>query len=136
VITLAAAERDAVIVACAISAGVHAALAPEHFGESAALGAGFLASAAALAAIAIALTRRVSPLALGLASVAFAGLLAGYGLAITVGLPLLHPEPEPVEGIAVGTKVVEALGLVAALDLLHRGRAPVSAAFSSKGVPA
>ena len=135
-ITLAAAERDAVIVACAISAGVHAALAPEHFGESTALGAGFLTSAAGLAVIAIALTRRPSPLALGLGTFLFAGLLLSYGLAITAGLPLLHPEPEPVEGSALGTTVVEATGLVAALDLLRRGRAPAIAAFSPKGAPA
>ena len=134
-ITLAAGERDVVIVACAISAGVHVALAPEHFGESTALGAGFLASAAALAVIAIALTRHASPTVLGLATVLFAGLLVSYALAITVGLPLLHPEPEPVEGIAVGTKAVEAVGLGAALDHLRRGRAPV-AAFSPKGAPA
>jgi len=132
VITLAAAERDAVIVACAISAGIHAALAPEHYGENAALGVGFLASTAALAVIAIALTQHSSPLALGLAGALFAGLIVSYGLAITVGLPLLHPEVEPVERIAVGTKVVEALGLVAALDLVRRTRAPI-AAFSPKG---
>jgi hypothetical protein len=136
VITLAAGERDAVIVACAISAGIHAALAPEHLGESTALGAGFLASAAALAVLAIALTRRATALALGLVTVLFAGLLVSYGLAITVGLPLLHPEPESVEGIAVATKVVEVIGLVAALDLLRRGRAPVAAAFTPKGAPA
>ena len=135
-IALAAAERDAVIVACAISAGVHAALAPEHFGESTALGAGFLASAAGLAVIAVALTRRASPTALALGGFLFAGLLVSYGLAITVGLPLLHPKAEPVEGIALGTKVLEAAGLVAALDLLRRGRAPAIAAFSPKGAPA
>jgi len=136
VITLAAAKRDAVIVACAISAGVHVALAPEHFGESAALGIGFLASAAAAAALAIVLTREAAPLALVLAVVVFAGLLVAYGLAITTGLPVLHPEPEPVEGLAVATKVVEAAGLVLALDLFRRTTSSVSVSFPAKGAPA
>ena len=32
-VTLAELRRDVVIVACAVSAGIHGALAPEHFGE-------------------------------------------------------------------------------------------------------
>ena len=57
----------------------------------------------------------------------------GCGLAITVGLPLLHPQPEPVDGLAVATKVVEAAGLAAALHLLRRGRAAVAVTFPPKG---
>ena len=132
-ITLAAAERDALIVACAISAGVHAALAPEHYDESRALGLGFLGSAMALAALGVWLTRHVTPAALALSGAAFAGLLAAYALAITAGLPLLHPEPEPVVGLAVATKVVEAAGLAAALHLLWRARAALGVAFQPKG---
>jgi hypothetical protein len=37
----AAIERDLVIVACAISAGIHAALVPDHLNESAGAGIGF-----------------------------------------------------------------------------------------------
>ena len=59
-ITRAAIERDLVIVACAISAGIHAALAPDHFAEDAAVGAGFALAAALLVALAIALTQAVS----------------------------------------------------------------------------
>ena len=132
-ITLAVAERDAVIVACGISAGVHAALAPEHFGESKALGIGFLGSAVALAVLAVALSRHAGPVAPALAGALFAALLVGYGLAITVGLPLLHPQPEPIDGLAVATKVVEAAGLAAALHLLRRGRASVAVTFPPKG---
>jgi hypothetical protein len=133
VITLAAAERDALIVVCAISAGVHAALAPEHYEESRALGLGFLASAAVLAALGVALTRRVRPAALALSGATLAGLLAAYALAITVGLPLLHPEPEPVDGLAFATKVVEAAGVAAAIHLLWRARAAVGVALRPKG---
>ncbi len=111
--------RDLVIVACAISAGIHAALAPEHFRESAAAGVGFLASAVILAAVAAALTRRPgSAFLLGAAAATFAGLLGSYALAVTTGLPLLHPEPEPVTGLALFTKGVEAGGLFAAVSSL------------------
>jgi hypothetical protein len=133
VITLAAAERDALIVVCAISAGVHAALAPEHYEESRALGLGFLASAAVLAALGVALTRRASPAALALSGATLAALLAAYAFAITMGLPLLHPEPEPVDGLAVATKVVEAAGLAAAIHLLSRASATVGLALRTKG---
>ena len=49
---------DAVIVACAVSAGIHAALAPAHFAEGATMGGGFLGSSIVLAALAAVLTRR------------------------------------------------------------------------------
>jgi hypothetical protein len=111
--------RDLVIVACAISAGIHAALAPEHFRESTGAGVGFLAAAVILAAVAAALTRRPSSaFLLGVAAASFAGLLGSYALAATTGLPLLHPEPEPVTGLALFTKGVEALGLLAAASSL------------------
>jgi hypothetical protein len=111
--------RDLVIVACAISAGIHAALAPEHFRESTGAGVGFLAAAVILAAVAAALTRRPSSaFLLGVAAASFAGLLASYALAVPTGLPLLHPEPEPVTGLALFTKGVEALGLLAAASSL------------------
>ena len=53
-------RRNAVSLACAISAGVHAALAPDHFRETTGAGVGFLASAVLLAVLAVALTRRSS----------------------------------------------------------------------------
>ena len=46
-------ERDVVIVACAISAGVHAALAPEHFAEATGAGVGFVVATVLLAALAV-----------------------------------------------------------------------------------
>ena len=118
--------RDLVIVACAISAGIHAALAPEHFRESTAAGVGFLAAAAILAAVAAALTRRPdSAFLLGVAAAIFAGLLGSYALASTTGLPLLQPEPEPVTGLALFTKGVEAVGLIAAVSSLTPSSPPL-----------
>jgi hypothetical protein len=111
--------RDLVIVACAISAGIHAALSPEHFRERTGAGVGFLAAAVILAAVAVGLTRRPgSGMLLGLTAASLAGLLGSYALAATTGLPLLHPEPEPVTGLALFTKGVEAVGLFAAVSSL------------------
>jgi hypothetical protein len=51
-------RRDVVILACAISAGVHGALAPEHFGDGTATGLGFVVSTILLAGLAVSLTVR------------------------------------------------------------------------------
>jgi hypothetical protein len=110
--------RDVVIVTCAVSAGVHGALTPEHFRESGVAGGGFLASAVLLAAVAGWLTVRprseLAPLA---AILVLGGLLLAYGLAVTTGVPYLHPDVERVDGLAVWTKLVELAGLLVAARL-------------------
>jgi hypothetical protein len=127
-------QRDLVTVACAISAGIHAALAPGHFAEGTAAGAGFLASAALLAALAVALTLRPGAAApLAGTAVVCSGLIVAYALTTTTGLPLLHPDAEPVDGLGLFTKAVEALGLLAASDLLLRGRPAVAPSFTRRG---
>ena len=115
-------ERDVVILACAISAGIHAALIPSHLEEGRAAAAGFAVSAALLGALAMAVTRSARPLLFAGAGIVFGGLIASYALAVTSGVPVLHPHPEPIEGLAVFTKAVELLGLLAAADLLPRPR--------------
>jgi len=45
-------------------------------------------------------------------------LLVGYALAVTSGMPVLMPEPEPIDGLALATKAVELVGLLAALALV------------------
>jgi hypothetical protein len=119
-------SRDVVILACAVSAGIHGALAPAHFAEGTGAGAGFVASTILLAGLALVLTLRpASTLPLAGAALVLAGLLGSYALATTTGLPLLHPQPEPVDGLALATKAFEAVGLVTALSLLtHRLTAP------------
>ena len=111
--------RDLLIATCAVSAGIHGALVPAHLAEGAAAGSAFAASTALLAGLAVALTRRPTHVAVGGAGVVFGALLVAYALAVTNGLPILHPEPEPVEGLALFTKAVELTGLVAATDLLR-----------------
>lgn len=128
-IPLAELERDLVILACAISAGIHGALTPAHFDKGTGAGLGFLGATVALAAVVVALARRPGDItATAGAALVLAGLLGSYALAITSGVPLLHP-PEPVDGLALFTKAVEAAGLLATAHLIWHERpalAPVS----------
>jgi hypothetical protein len=114
-------EHDVVIVACAVSAGIHGALVGDHFAEGAGAGLGFLAATILLAGLVVALTRRPAARmpVLGAAAV-LAALIASYALATTTGVPMLHPDPEPVDGLALATKAFEAVGLAGALHLLRR----------------
>jgi hypothetical protein len=114
-------RRDVVILACAISAGIHGALTPEHFAEGTRPGMGFAAATVALAAIAVTVTvRPASTLALTAALATLVGLVVAYGLAITTGLPVLHPAPEPIDGLALATKAIELVGVLAAWSLVRR----------------
>jgi hypothetical protein len=116
-----AARRDVLIVTCAVSAGIHAALVPEQLEESTAAGGGFVAATVVLGALAVALTRRPgSPSVVLAAALTLAGLIVTYVLATTSGMPVLMPEPEPVEGLALATKAVELLGIAAAWSLVRR----------------
>ncbi len=126
-ITFDGLERDVLIVACAISAGIHAALTPGHFAEGTGPGLGFAAAAVLLAGLAVGLTQGpASTLAVAGAGAVLAGLIASYAPATTTGLPLLHPDAEPVEGLALATKAIEAVGLLVATHLLWRGRPAVA----------
>jgi hypothetical protein len=126
-VNLADLKGDVVILACAISAGIHGALAPGHFDEGTGAGLGFVAATVALAGLVVWLTwRPASASALAAAAVTFAGLLASYALATTTGLPVLHPDPEPVDRLALVTKAIEAVGLLAATSLLRRPDAVIA----------
>jgi len=119
-------KLNLLIVCCAVSAGVHLALVPEHLAESAGAGGGFIAATVLLTVLIVALVRRPdSPLVVAATALTLVGLLVSYVLAITSGMPVLMPMPEPVESVALVTKAVELLGLAAALDLLYREPAAV-----------
>jgi hypothetical protein len=125
-----------VIVACAISAGIHAALTPDHLAEGNGPGLGFLGATVLLAGLAAVLTLRpASVAALAGAGIVLAGLLAGYAFATTTGLLLLHPAAEPIEGLALATKAIEAIGLFAAVHLLWRGRSALAPAVPLRKEP-
>src|SRR6187551_3186887 len=111
---------DALVVACAVSAGIHAALTPEHLREGPAAGIGFLVSTVLLAALAVALILR--PASRAAAAAVLVGLLVAYAFAVTTGVPVLHPDVEPADGLGLATKAVELVGLAAALLLVSPGR--------------
>ena len=120
-------KGDVVILACAVSAGIHGALVPGHFHEGTGAGLGFVAATVVLAGLVVWLTwRPASASALVAAAATFAGLLASYALTTTTGLPVLHADPEPVEGLALATKAIEAAGLLAATSLLWPPRVAMS----------
>jgi hypothetical protein len=114
-------RSDVVILACAISAGIHGALVPAHFDEGVAAGLGFAAATVLLTALVVGLTLRpASARVLAGAAVLLFGLLVSYVLAVTTGVPVLHPKPEPLDGLALATKAIEAAGLLAATSVLRR----------------
>jgi hypothetical protein len=119
-VTLAGLRTNLVILTCAISAGIHGALVRDHFQEGTGAGLGFAAATILLAFLAVVLTRGPSQLGLVATAAVFAGLIASYALVLTTGFPVLHPEPEAVDGLALFTKAIEVVGLVLATSLLRR----------------
>jgi hypothetical protein len=126
-VRLAELRGDVVILVCAVSAGIHGALVPEHFDDGTGAGGGFVLATVLLAALVVGLTRHAeSEWLLACAMVTLLGLLASYLLAVTTGLPVFHPNPEPVEGLALATKAIEAVGVLAAWSLLRRPHASLA----------
>ena len=106
------------VLAGAVSAGVHAGLAPEHLHEWAPLGAAFVAAAAAAAlAVAALVLRPASPWPPRALGALLGGLVVAYALTRLAALPPLDPEREALDLVGVCTCAVEALGAVAALRL-------------------
>jgi hypothetical protein len=117
---------DGVIVACAISAGIHAALAPDHFRETTGAGIGFVAATVLLGVLAVVLTLRPSEPAFAAAALVFAGLIVSYVFAVTTGIPVVHPDVDAVEGLALATKAIEAAALVLAVSACRPLQSPLS----------
>jgi hypothetical protein len=118
--TFAELRIDIVILACAVSAGIHGALVPDHFQAGTGPGTGFVVATVLLAVVAVTLTRNASQFVVVGAAAIFIGLIAGYALAITTGVPVLHPDVEAVDGLALFTKAVEAVGLITEASLVRR----------------
>ena len=127
--TAAELRTDALIVICAISAGIHAALAPDHFRETTGAGVGFVAATVLLAVLAVVLTRQPSQAAFAAAAALFAGLIGSYALAVTTGIPVIHPDVDPLEGLALATKAIEAVGLALAAWALPWSRPQLTLEF-------
>src|SRR3954453_19100407 len=113
--------RNVVAACCAVSAGVHAALVPEHLGEDVLLGTGFAVAAVLLFGSPRAFSGRRpvlagAPLATALLLVA---LMVAYVLSRPVGLPFVGTEVEPFDAVGVATQVVQAVALAAAIALTN-----------------
>jgi hypothetical protein len=104
----------------AFSAGVHAALVPEHLREIPPLGYLFIVAAAVGAAIATALVTCPSARILRLAAVFLVTQVIASAVFIGVHISGLTGTPEPVEPIALVCKATELLGIALAIPPVVR----------------
>jgi hypothetical protein len=108
------------VFTCAASAGAHAGLVPAHLNEEPRLGVAFLTAVLLLATAATAVVARPGDRRIiSAAGLLLAGLMVAYVATRTTGIPVLDPEPEALDAVGIATNVVEALGVVAALWLIH-----------------
>jgi hypothetical protein len=116
--TLTAKRTGLLALAVTFSAGIHAALVPEHLKEMPPLGYAFIAAAIVGTALAWALishpTDRRLPLLAGLFCL---GQITTWLLFVTVQVPGFSGTPEPIETIALVSKASELLGILLVLPL-------------------
>jgi hypothetical protein len=122
--------RDLLTIALAVSAGVHAALAPEHWRERPLLGLGFAAAAATLAVAVVWLQAAPSAPAARFALVVLGGLSVLYLASRTHGLPVTGREEWDVVGIA--TQAVQLAGIAMA-TALARSKDGTTPAIGTRG---
>jgi hypothetical protein len=120
-------------LAVTFSAGIHAALVPEHLAEMPRLGDAFIAAAAIGALLAGALVSRPDDRRISLLAGLFClGQIAAWALFVSVPVPGFSGTPEPIETIALVSKAVELVAVALALPLaLPRDRLPVSTAAAA-----
>lgn len=108
--------------ACAASAGVHAALMPDHLREGGLrLGGAFAVAAVLLAAVGVGVRRPRNGASAPLAAAAvLAGTATAYLLSRTTGLPVLIPSAEGADLLGELTSVAELVGALAAALLSTR----------------
>jgi hypothetical protein len=117
-------------LAVAFSAGIHAALVPEHLHEMPPLGYLFILAAAVGAAIALALVARPNDVRIPRLAILFlSAQIVAWALFIVVHVPGFAETPESVEPIALVCKAAELLGIALALPLAL-GAAPLGRRLS------
>ena len=105
-------------LAVTFSAGIHAALVPEHLREMPRLGYAFIAAATIGGVLAWALVSRPDDRRLpSVAGLFCLGQIAAWALFVTVPVPGFSGTPEPVETIALVSKAVELAAVVLAFPL-------------------
>jgi hypothetical protein len=106
-------------LAVTFSAGIHAALVPEHLKEMPPLGYAFIAAAAIGGVIAWALVSRPNDRRIpALAALFCVGQIVTWVVFVTVHVPGFSGTPESIETIALVSKAAELIGIVLALPLL------------------
>ncbi|MEO8518123.1 MAG: hypothetical protein ABI438_03000 [Dermatophilaceae bacterium] len=113
--------RYVVVLVCAASAGVHAALVPEHLRESRTLGLAFALCAGLLALAALLLRQsrhdswapRTAVILLSLAALT-------YAMSRTTGIPWLIPDPEQLDVLGLATSAAEVVAALSATLLITR----------------
>ena len=116
--TISNARNGLLALTLVFSAGIHAALVPEHLREMPPLGYLFILAAAVGSAIAVALVARPNDVRISRAAVLF--LLAQiicWATFVSLHIPGFTGTPEPVEPIAIVSKAAELLGVILALLL-------------------
>jgi len=115
--------RTGLLVAGAISVGVHAGLAPEHLDEWMPLGVSFVLSAVAVSlAVAVLALRPDDRRAAYAIALLLGGLVVAYIATRLVALPPLDPEREPFDLLGLLTVAAEACGALLALALVTRNQ--------------
>lgn len=105
-------------LALTFSAGMHAALVPEHLQEMPPLGWSFVVAAALGAALACAVVARPADGRLARLAAAFlAGEILAWLVFVTVHVPGFDGTPEPIETVALVCKAIELFGLCLALGV-------------------
>jgi hypothetical protein len=110
-------------LAVTFSAGIHAALVPEHMKEMPLLAYAFIVAAAIGAVLAWALVSRPHDRRIPLLAGIFClGQIVTWALFVTTPVPGFSGTPEPVETIAVVSKAAELLGIAIAIQLVGSRR--------------
>jgi hypothetical protein len=110
-------------LAVAFSAGIHAALVPEHLEEMPRLGHAFIAAAVLGGLLAIAVVSRPDERRISfLAGLFCLGQIAAWALFVSVPVPGFSGTPEPIETIALVSKAVELAGVALAFSLAAPAR--------------
>ena len=106
-------------LAVTFSAGIHAALVPEHLKEMPPLGYSFIAAAVIGAGIGWGLVTRPNDRRIPVMAVVFlAGQILAWVLFVTVHVPGFSGTPESIEAIALVSKAAEMLGIGVGLQLV------------------
>jgi hypothetical protein len=113
-------SRRANLLALAVtfSAGIHAALVPEHLEEMPRLGELFIAAAAIGGSLAIDLVLRPGDRRISFVAGLFCLCqIAAWALFVSVPVPGFPGTPEPIEAIALVSKAIEAAAVALAFSL-------------------